>query len=71
MYTVETQECCLIKTGRLQEYNSQFYNIVERGVFQKFSLQEMLEYKGPLNYITMVEALKNSPYTTTPLRICM
>ncbi len=44
---------------------------MERGVFQKLSLQEMSEYKGPLNYITMVEALKNSPYTTTPLRICM
>jgi hypothetical protein len=44
---------------------------VERGVFRKLCLQEMLEYKGPLNYITMVEALKNGPHTTTPLQICM
>ncbi len=28
-------------------------------------------YTGPVNYITMVEALKNGPHTTTLLRICM
>jgi hypothetical protein len=31
----------------------------------------MSAYTGPVNYITMVEALKNGPHTTTPLRICM
>jgi hypothetical protein len=30
---METQEMQLIMSGRLEEFNSQFYNTVERGVF--------------------------------------
>ncbi len=44
---------------------------MERGVFRKLSQQKMMDYTGPINYITMVEALKNGPHTTTVLRICM
>jgi hypothetical protein len=29
------------------------------------------QYKGAVNYISMVEAFKASPFATTPLRICM
>ncbi len=68
---METQEKRLIRSRRLEEFNSQFYDTVERGVFRKLSRQEMADYTGPINYITMVEALKNGPHTTTPLRICM
>jgi hypothetical protein len=28
-------------------------------------------YKGPMNYITIVEAYKSGPFTTTPLRKCI
>jgi hypothetical protein len=68
---MEAQERRLIRSRRLEEFNSQFYDTVERGVFRKLSRQEMADYTGPINYITMVEALKNGPHTTTPLRICM
>ena len=61
----------MIKSGRLEEFNKQFYDTVERGVFRKLTEEEMRKYNGPLNYITMVEAFKNRPHSTTPLRICM
>jgi hypothetical protein len=44
---------------------------VERGVFRKLSEQELLEYEGPLNYITIVETFKPGPHSTTPIRLCM
>jgi hypothetical protein len=31
----------------------------------------MKEWKGLVNYITMVETFKEGPHSTTPLRICM
>ena len=31
----------------------------------------MAAWKGPVNYIVMVEAFKEGPHSTTPLRICM
>jgi hypothetical protein len=31
----------------------------------------MAAYTGPINYITMVEALKRGPHTTILLQICM
>ena len=61
----------MIKSGRLEEFNKQFYDTVERGVFRKLTPAELREYSGPLNYISMVEAFKNGPHSTTPLRICM
>ncbi len=32
---------------------------------------EMNKWKGPVNYITMVEAFKEGTHSTTPLKICM
>jgi hypothetical protein len=58
---MEVQEKQLIRSRRFEEFNSQFYDMVERVVFQKLSLQEIVGYTGPVNYITMVEALKNDP----------
>jgi hypothetical protein len=54
----------------LELFNRQFYNTEEQGVFRKLSKKEMAEYTSPLNYITMVEALKNGSHTTTLQRIC-
>ncbi len=67
----ERMEKRLIKQGRVEEFNSQFRDRVERGVFRELSAEELKEWKGPLNYIAMVEAFKNGPHATTPLRICM
>ncbi len=40
-------------------------------MFREIGRKEMEEWKGPVNYITMVEAFKEGPHSTTPLRICM
>jgi hypothetical protein len=44
---------------------------VGRGVFKAVPREETERYKGPVNYISMVEAFKTGPHATTPLRICM
>jgi hypothetical protein len=44
---------------------------VDRGVFKQLTKTEATSYRGPINYISMVEAFKAGPYATTPLRICM
>ncbi len=62
----ERMEKRLIKQGRVEEFNSQFRDTLERGVFRELSEEELKEWKGPLNYIAMVEAFKNGPHTTTP-----
>ncbi len=67
----ERMEKRLIKQGRVEEFNSQFRDTVERGVFRELSEEELKGWKGPLNYIAMVEAFKNGPHATTTLRICM
>jgi hypothetical protein len=36
----------------LEEFNSQFYDTMEREVFWKLGLKEMADYTGLLNYIT-------------------
>jgi hypothetical protein len=61
----------LNKQKRLQEFNEVFQETVERGVFRKISPEEMKEWEGPINYISMVEAFKQGPQATTPIRICM
>ncbi len=42
-----------------------------RGVFREIGCKEMEEWKGPVNFITLVEAFKEGPNSTIPLRICM
>ncbi len=48
-----------------------FYKTVERGVFKEISPEKMAAWDGPINYISMMEAFKEGPHSTTPLRICM
>jgi hypothetical protein len=64
-------EARLLKTGRLDEFNQQFQDKWDRGVFKAVPREEADRYKGPVNYISMVEAFKTGPHATTPLRICM
>jgi hypothetical protein len=69
-YTL-AQEKRLAKQGRTEEFNEEFYKTVERGVFREITPEEMAAWDGPVNYISMVEAFKEGPHSTTPLRICM
>jgi hypothetical protein len=45
-----------------------FQEIVNRGVFRELNKEEMDAREGPVNYISMVEALKEG---TTPILICI
>jgi hypothetical protein len=65
------QERRLAKQGCTEEFNEEFYKTVERGVFKEITREEMAAWEGPVNYISMVEAFKEGPHSTTPLRICM
>ncbi len=69
-YTL-AQEKRLAKQGRTEEFNAEFYKTVVRGVFKEITKEEMDAWDGPVNYISMVEAFKEGPHSTTPLRICM
>jgi hypothetical protein len=64
-------ETRLLKKGRIAEFNRQFQDNVNRGVFKPIPKEEADRYKGAVNYISMVEAFKTGPFATTPLRICM
>ena len=66
-----SQEKHLVKNGRVDEFNKVFNDIVERGVFQELTAEELKNWSGLVNYITMVDAFKVTPNATTPLRICM
>ncbi len=59
------------KKGRLEEFNRQFQDNVDRGVFKPIPKEEANQFKGAVNYISKVEAFKTGPFATTPLRICM
>ncbi len=69
-YTL-AQENRLAKPERTEEFNSEFYKSVERGVFREIGPKEMAAWSCLVNYISMVEAFKEGPPSTTPLRICM
>jgi hypothetical protein len=44
---------------------------VDRGVFKPIPREKADLYKGPVNYISVVEAFKTGLHAITPLRICM
>ncbi len=64
-------EAHLLKKGRIAEFNRQFQDNMNRGVFRPIPREEAERYKGAVNYISMLEAFKTGPFATTPLRICM
>jgi hypothetical protein len=61
----------LKKQKRLDEFNQVFQETVDRGVFRELSMEEMDNWEGPVNYISMVEAFKQGPQATMPIRICI
>ncbi len=40
-------------------------------MFKEIGPEEIAALECPVNYISMVEAFKEGPHSTTPLRICM
>jgi hypothetical protein len=67
-YTL-AQERRLAKQERTEEFNVEFYKTVERGMSREIGPEEMAAWDGTVNYISMVEACKEGPQLTTPLRI--
>jgi hypothetical protein len=65
-YTL-AQEKRLAKQRQTQEFNAEFSKTVECGVFKEIGQEEMAAW----DYISMVEAFKEGPHSTTPLRICI
>ena len=59
----------LKKQSMLDDFNVQFKDTVDRGVFKE--IEPECEYNGPINYITIVDAYKPGPHSTTPIRLCM
>ena len=58
----------LKKTSMLEDFNVQFNETVDRGVFEKVVDDD---YAGPVNYISIVDTYKTAPDATTPIRLCM
>ncbi len=50
----------LVRRGRLDEFNWQFQDNVERGVFKALTREESGRYKGPVNYIAWWRICMNS-----------
>ena len=61
------QEQRLTKTGHLAKYNQEFQKYLDRGAAVKMSKEEILNWKGPVNYISHHGVISDS--VTTPLRI--
>ena len=61
----------LVRNKELDQFNAQFKDAVDRGVFQEINKKEASLYQGPVNYITITEAYKEGDQVTTPLRLCM
>ena len=61
----------LKKNDQVKQYDDQFNENVHRGVFKKITWDEAKKYTGPVNYISIVEAYKEGPHSTTPIRLCM
>ena len=68
---MKSLEAKLKKQNRLAEFNDAFKDIVDRGVFKELSSQAIDDWKGPINYISIVCAYKSGPHQSTPLRLCM
>ena len=61
----------LKKNNQVQQFDEQFQDAVNRGVFKELSREEADSYDGPVNYVTLTEAFKEGDQVTTPLRLCM
>jgi hypothetical protein len=59
-------EARLLKKGRMDEFNQQFQDNIDRGVFKPIPREKADQYKGLVNYISMVEAFKTGPMLPPP-----
>ncbi len=71
MALMERLERRLHRSGRLEEFCRLFKEAEERGVFVELAEEARHAYKGPVNYVSLVEAFKEGPGATTPLRLCV
>ncbi len=53
---MEQMEKRLVKQKRVEKFNEQFRDTVDRGVFQKLSPGELRGWKGLVSYIAMVSS---------------
>ncbi|MCP3663422.1 MAG: hypothetical protein GY696_13170 [Gammaproteobacteria bacterium] len=51
-------------------FDAKIQDGVSRGVWRKATAAD-LDYKGPVNYIVLTEAFKESEGATTPVRVCL
>ena len=58
----------LRRDGMLQTYNVELQKFVERGAISRISQQELLDYNGPVSYVTHHGVLKPDS-VSTPLRV--
>ena len=61
------QENRLLNKGMLEKYNEELSKYISRGILVPISEDEMLEYRGPVNYISHHGVERDS--VSTPLRI--
>jgi hypothetical protein len=59
-------EASVVQTERLGEFNQQFQDNVDRGVFKALTHKEADDYKGPVNYISMVEVFNTGRMPLPP-----
>ena len=57
----------LIKTKMLDDFNTQFADAVDRGVFRE--LEDPSSYQGPVNYISLLDTYKSRDQVTTPIHL--
>jgi hypothetical protein len=63
---MSTMKARLLKKGRLDEFNRQFQDNVDRGVIKPIPKEEVDRYNGAVNYISMVEARSRLARTLPP-----
>ena len=68
---MKSLEAKLIKQNRLTEFNEAFKDIVHRGVFKELFPQDIEEWGGPVNFISLVCAYKSGPHQSTLLKLCI
>ena len=68
---LESLEKRLKKNGQMNNFQEQFDDAVNRGIFVKLTDSQVENFTGPVNYVTLTEAYKEGEDVTTPIRLCM
>lgn len=70
LHCMKRLEKRLAGNGKIDDFNAQFKDAVDRGVFEEID-PDNCNYSGPINYITITEAYKDGDGISTPIRLCM